>query len=120
MNYRNEVTSPFISNAVGQRGYESAPSCAAGTPIPGTPPIQTPQIESGAERVSDARVHLSSLVAELEKRLNPVLRPVMSGEQLAANPREPMSPLAAALYDHASELDELCSRLSSLCDRIEL
>lgn len=109
MNYRNEVTPSFTNIAVGPKpAYDNAA------------PIQTPQIERGAERVSDARVRLSSLVAELEKRLNPILRPVTSGEQLAANPREAMSPLAAALYDHASELDELCSRLSSLCDRIEL
>ena len=110
MNYRNEVTPSFTNIAVGPKpAYENA-----------APSIQTPQIERGAERVSDARVRLSALVAELEKRLNPVLRQVTSGEQLAANPREVMSPLAAALYDHASELDELCNRLSSLCDRIEL
>lgn len=84
-----------------------------------------PSTISGAmESLNAALVAPVQALAELEGRLQPVLRPSFddaagdgSGQ---VNPRPILPPLAERLQDFVSQLDGLCARIELLIYRVEL
>src|SRR5690349_1826761 len=89
---------------------------------PGKPLQQITPMARASQRAGEAGQELGHLIAELEKRLSPVLLPDAPEPANGASPQGsgPGSMLSEALTQHAIVLESCGSRLRSIMERLSL
>lgn len=79
------------------------------------------QTERAAEELAVQYNRIEALVAELERRISPVLRPELAGKGQTGEPPQPNGcAIATALRQQAASVRAVADRLDSIISRVDL